>query len=341
MKNYFTIVLLLTSTIIANSIVYYFNDPDADSGYILKEIENIQYLGLYNDELLIFKIQQTSNAAIPNDLLESFNKKIYSIKKKKVNIVNYSSKQNYRSIIYSNIDNKMFIDYLKTDYPLSDPLYIIPEPIIIEPKEEIKEEKPIDNKEAVKPIKKVIMESSHFTLGYSLKQNMSILNHNYDMLSNFTCGYLWLGDSGKNKKIDVGFEYSPKIKKSYYGNKFLEISLFDLYFHWRLPPFTNNLQSYIKLGVSHILDFKIWGDSFKSEFSFDLTKQPDGGIFYGIGLLKNKKLSLSVVQYNLFINDSYNIYQPQNNNVLAPFEPGEIITDPEIDILKINISRLF
>ena len=55
MKNYFTIVLLLTSTIIANSIVYYFNDPDADSEYILKEIKNIQYLGLYNDELLIFK----------------------------------------------------------------------------------------------------------------------------------------------------------------------------------------------------------------------------------------------------------------------------------------------
>ena len=77
------------------------------------------------------KIQQTSNAAIPNDLLESSNQKIYSIKKKKVNIVNYSSKRNYRSIIYSNIDNKMFIDYLKTDYPLSDPLYIIPKPIII------------------------------------------------------------------------------------------------------------------------------------------------------------------------------------------------------------------
>ena len=338
MKKYFTIVLLLSSTIIANSIVYYFNDPNTDKGYILKEIENIQYLGLYNDELLIFKIQQTSNAAIPDNLLESSIAKIYSINKKNVNTVNYSIKQNYRSIIYNNVDNILFIDYLRTKYPLSDPLYIIPEPIIIEPKEE----KPIDNtKKSLRPIKKVIMESSHFTLGYSLKQNMSILNYNYNMLNNFTYGYLWIGDSGKNKKIDIGFEYSPKIRKSYYGNKFLEISLFDIYFQWRLPAFTNNLQSYIKLGASHILDFKIWGDSYKSEFSFDLTKQPDGGILYGFGLLHNNKLSLSIIQYNLFLNDYYNIYQPQSSNLIAPFEPGKIIKDPEIDILKINISRLF
>lgn len=339
MKKYFSIVLLIFNTIIADSIVYYYNDSNAELGYILKEIQNIDYLGLRNDELLIFEIKQTSNVDIPDDLLQSSNSKLYSIQKNKVNIVNYSGKKNYRSIIYNSIDNKIFIDYLKTDFPLSDPIYTIPDPIIIEPE---KKEEIIEQNESIsKPIANKVMESSHFTLGYSIKQNMSILHHNYDMFGNFTCGYIWLGDSGKNKKIDIGFQYSPKIKKSYYGNKFLEISLFDIYFHWRLPPFTKNLQSFIKLGVSHILDFKIWGDSFKSEFSFDLAKQPDGGIFYGIGILNNKKLAVSVIQYKLFLNDSYHVYQPQNSHMVPPFETGEIIKEPEIDILKINISRLF
>ena len=97
----------------------------------------------------------------------------------------------------------------------------------------------------------------------------------------------------------------------------------------------------IKPVDSIILDFKIWGDSFKSEFSFDLGKQPDGGIFYGIGILNNKKLAVSVIQYKLFLNDSYHVYQPQNSHMVPPFEAGEIIKEPEIDILKINISRLF
>ena len=338
MKKYLSSVLILIFNLLhADSIVYYYSDSSVEpEGYVLKKIENIKYSGLYNDELLIFQIQQISEIDMPDNLPESYIDKLYSIEKNKVNVVNYSSKKNYRSVVYNNLGNNMFIDYLKTDKPLSDPLYIIPNPIIVETK--IKEEIIIKDSESKSD---EILKSSYFTLGYSIKQNMMILDNDYDMLGNFTYGYVWIGDGEKKNSIDIGVEYSPKINKSYFGDKFLEISLFDMYFNWRLPQFTNSLQSFIKFGVSHILDFKIWGDSFKSEFSFDLTKDPDGGIFYGVGILYNKKLIISAIQYKLFLNDSYHISQPQTGYIVPPFNPTNTITEPEIDILKINISRLF
>ena len=339
MKKYLSIAILLINTIVADAIVYYYNDFSSNTA-VLKKIENIKYLGLLNDELLIFQLQEKSDIAVPRDLPKGYINKFYSIKKNQVNTVNYSSNDNYNSSIYRNVENNVFIDYLKTNLPLTDPIYVISEPIVIEHKKE--ETSIINNTEDMpKPIIYEVLPSNHFTIGYNLNQNMTILNKNYKMLGNFTYGYMWLANSGKNNNIDIGIEYLPRIKKTYFGNKFLEVSLLDIYCNWRLPNFSNNLQSYIKFGISHILDFKIWGDNFKSEYNIDLREQPDGGFNYGIGLFYNKNLFISIIQYNLFLNGSYNIYDVPSGHIVPPFNPGSTIKDPEFNLLKINITRLF
>tara|TARA_Y100000590_G_scaffold375758_1_gene440916 strand:+ start:285 stop:1304 length:1020 start_codon:yes stop_codon:yes gene_type:complete len=339
MKKYLSIAILLFNTIFTDSIVYYYSDSNSQN-FILKEIENIKYLGLLNDEFLIFQIKKISDISIPDNLTNTSINTFYRIKKNQVNTVNYLGKSSYRSIVYRNVENNIFIDYLKTDFPLSDPIYEIAEPIIIKPEKiETTMEENISNK--LEPSIYEVLPSSHVTIGYSVKQNMNILNREYAMLGNFTYGYIWLANSGNKNNIDVGIEYSPKIKKSYFGNKFLEVSLFDIYGNWRLPNFTNKLQSYLRFGISHILDFKIWGDSFKSEFNIDLRGQPDGGFNYGIGLFYNKNLFISIIQYKLFLNDSYSIYEVPSGHIVPPFDPGSIIKDPEFDILRINITRLF
>ena len=49
-----------------------------------------------------------------------------------------------------------------------------------------------------------LLQSSHFFLGYSIKQDLTILNNDYSMRNNFTYGYIWIGEALTKSSMDRG-----------------------------------------------------------------------------------------------------------------------------------------
>tara|TARA_Y100000590_G_scaffold366947_1_gene426656 strand:- start:1162 stop:2190 length:1029 start_codon:yes stop_codon:yes gene_type:complete len=342
---------MIISSLKADSIIYYDDFYNLKSDNHLKEISNINYLGIYNDSLIIFEIQKFSKINFPEQIPKTSDIKLYSINVGAVKSILVNKKIiSLSSIIYDNIDNDIFINYFETNLPKLNSKYKI-ESLVTNNSDKknitkkdlakIKQNKKSSAIKKEKANKKKVEPNNHFTIGYNIKQNLTIVNTAYNMNSHLTYGYIWLRNNDKNiSKVDIGIEYSPKIFKSYQGYKFLKLSLVDIFFNLRFPPFPNSSQLFLKFGVSHILDFEIWGKDFKKEFNFGSSDKPNVGNLIGFGLLY-KKIILTATKYNILLNGSHHITNNIPPYLVPPFTPGETITNPRFEILKMNLSLLF
>ena len=84
MKKKLQLIIILLTFIKSESIIYYYNDNLDYSDSNLKEILNVNYLGVFNDELVIFEIKNTSKINFPDHISKSSKKKLYSIPKNKI-----------------------------------------------------------------------------------------------------------------------------------------------------------------------------------------------------------------------------------------------------------------
>ena len=152
---------------------------------------------------------------------------------------------------------------------------------------------------------------------------MAVSNVNDDMSGSFVLGYHTKG-YGKEKRLDLSYEYISKFKDSF-GEVIL--SMYNVNFDWRFFTQPNeDLQPFIRFGSTGILSFELLGESFETE-SFWWNADQDGGILFGFGFLYNNNLIFSYVKHSLNISDySGSIYDWYSI---------------DFDITRVNFSFLF
>ena len=148
----------------------------------------------------------------------------------------------------------------------------------------------------------IAFTSSHFSLGYDIKQNITVEGYTDDMSGSLVLGFYTIGEKGKNNKIDSGLEFITEFEDDY-GE--IEISMYDLFWNWRFIQPNDKTDIFVRFGMSGITSMEVLGVDLDPELNF-YDSDWDGGLSYGIGFAYNKKILFSVVQYSLSIGDFWN-----------------------------------
>tara|TARA_Y100001970_G_C14132023_1_gene802203 strand:- start:748 stop:1371 length:624 start_codon:yes stop_codon:yes gene_type:complete len=145
----------------------------------------------------------------------------------------------------------------------------------------------------------------------------------YKLINDILLGYYYSDLFGKNNKIDLYFELLFNSKDK---SELLDYSQFDYGMLWRFIDFSN-IDIFIKIGISEILNFEINGNSLPG------MKSSSNAPNYGLGFLYKKKIKLSYDIINYNISKSSPFYQSEPIDKIGYMY--------NFDIKRFNLSYIF